>query len=176
MLERLIHRFRDSTRTAPPGAATHQAGVIPYALENGVPVFLLVTTRRTGRWIFPKGACEADETLHACAAREAFEEAGVEGEIAGPAIGAYRDRKHAARTSVIEVEMYPFHVTRQHDEWPESKARKRHWVTLAEARELITTPGLFDLAERADAQIRAAARSPAAAGSAAGQQIKSKIQ
>lgn len=143
--------------------AVAQVGVIPYALAGGVPVFLLVTSRRTGRWIFPKGVCRPDEAAEACALREAFEEAGVDGEILSGSVGAYRDRKRApGRAPVIEVRMFPLHVTRQHDDWPERKLRRRHWATLGEARALITTPGLVELAERAQAQILASPRSQGA--------------
>src|SRR5690606_30264532 len=116
------------------GAATREAGVIPFAIEDGEPVFLLVTSRRTGRWIFPKGVCREHEPAATCAKREAFEEAGVDGEIAGGPVGTYRDRKHGA--GPLLVEMYPFAVSRQHDDWPEKSVRKRHWATLDEARGL----------------------------------------
>ncbi len=136
------------------GRATPQAGVIPYVVEDGVPVFLLITSRRTGRWIFPKGACDGAEHPHDCARREAWEEAGVDGEITGPAIGVYRDMKlRPHRRAVIEVELYPMQVSRQDETWPEQDDRTRHWATLAEARRLITTPGLLELAEQAEAHV-----------------------
>lgn len=159
MLERLIYRWRDpqgEARGGPvTGRARTQVGAVPYVLEDGVPVFLLVTSRRTGRWIFPKGACRSGEAAPSCAAREAFEEAGVEGTVTGGAVGAYRDRKHNA--GPLDVEMYPLRVTRQHDDWPEKTLRRRHWATLAEARTLLSTPGLIDVVERAESQILAAA-------------------
>ena len=36
--------------------ALRQSGALPYAIVNDRVVFLLVTSRRTGRWIFPKGS------------------------------------------------------------------------------------------------------------------------
>jgi len=36
--------------------APRQSGAIPYKIVEGQVVFLIVTSRRTGRWIFPKGA------------------------------------------------------------------------------------------------------------------------
>lgn len=161
MIERLRTMWQGGAERALAVAeAVSQVGVIPYALEAGVPVFLLVTSRRTGRWIFPKGVCRRDEAAEVCAAREAYEEAGVEGEIVSSPVGVYRDRKRApGRAPMIEVRMYPLHVTRQHQDWPERKARKRHWATLEEARSLITTPGLIELAERAEVQILASAGS-----------------
>ena len=159
----MLARLREFWPVRPDDAlasteAVAQVGVIPYALEDDVPVFLLVTSRRTGRWIFPKGVCRSGEAAEFCALREAYEEAGVEGEILTDPVGAYRDRKVApGRAPVIEVRMFPLRVTRQHDDWPERKARRRHWATLEEARTLITTPGLLELAERAHARILASA-------------------
>ena len=145
------------TREKLTGPAITQAGVIPYAVKDGVAVYLLVTSRRTGRWIFPKGGCDAGESAHDCAAREAREEAGVEGEVTGPAIGFYRDRKvHPMRRKLIEVAMYPLRVSKQLEDWPEKDERQRHWATLEEARKLLTTPGLFELVERAEEHILAA--------------------
>ena len=84
------------------------------------------------------------------------EEAGVEGEVTGPAIGFYRDRKvHPMRRKLIEVAMYPLRVSKQLEDWPEKDERQRHWATLEEARKLLTTPGLFELVERAEEHILA---------------------
>lgn len=148
MLQRLKEFWRGGEAGLLAGAASPQVGVIPYAVKDGEVALLLITSRRTGRWIFPKGGVEQGETAEACAAREAWEEAGVEGAVSGEAVGAYRDRKvHPRRARVIEVEMYPFRVDRQRQDWPEQGDRQRHWATLEEARALVTTPGLIELAE-----------------------------
>ena len=52
--------------------------------------FLLVQTSAGGRWTFPKGRVEVGETAAAAAAREAAEEAGVEGTVAPAPLGVYR--------------------------------------------------------------------------------------
>lgn len=155
MLQSLKHIWRPG-RQIPDGPAALQVGAIPYVLREGVAVFLLITSRRTGRWIFPKGGCGKDENPAGCAMREAWEEAGVKGDITGPAVGVYRDRKIRPRAeTVIEVQMYPLCVSEQADDWPEKDERRRHWATLKEARALLTTPGLLELAEKAEAQILA---------------------
>ncbi len=164
MLERFIHRKRDIYADGP---VTREAGVIPFTIEDGEPVFLLVTSRRTGRWIFPKGVCRKDEAAAACASREAFEEAGIEGDLAAKPVGAYRDIKHGA--GPLLVELYPFAVRRQLDDWPEKKLRKRHWATLDEARLLLTTPGLYELAAQAHHALRAQAQIQARQTSSAAQ-------
>ena len=66
-----------------------QVAALPWRrTEQGIEV-LLVTSRGTKRWITPKGWPEADEALHQAAAREAAEEAGVEGAISEREIGRY---------------------------------------------------------------------------------------
>jgi 8-oxo-dGTP pyrophosphatase MutT (NUDIX family) len=125
-----------------------QAGAIPYTLVRGTPVFLLITSRGTGRWIFPKGSPMKGYELWQVAAREAFEEAGVEGEVETAPIGSYRGLKGSLRSAPIEVQMYPLRVARQFDDWPEKESRHRHWVILAEARRLLSDPQLVEMAAR----------------------------
>lgn len=138
-------------RIAPPPPANApvaewQSGVIPYAMVESTPVFLLVTSRQRGRWIFPKGKIAAGMEPHESAHREALEEAGVEGVVATSPLGSYRTWKtRGVRRFVIEVEMYPLRVERQAESWQETGERHRHWVTLAEARRLVTDKQIFDL-------------------------------
>ena len=129
--------------TPPPPAHApvdeRQSGVIPYAIVDKTPVFLLVTSRQRGRWIFPKGKIGKGMEPWESAHREAHEEAGVDGVIETTPVGAYRAWKtRGMRRVVIEVEMYPLRVERQHDAWRETGERYRHWVTLADASRLIT--------------------------------------
>ena len=88
------------------------------------------------------------------AAREAFEEAGVEGEIESVPIGAYRDMKTSGiRRSPIEVDLYPLRFARQLDEWPEKRSRHRHWVILPDAKRLLSNPEMADLAAMLDRRV-----------------------
>jgi 8-oxo-dGTP pyrophosphatase MutT (NUDIX family) len=123
-----------------------QAGAIPYTVVKGTPVFLLITSRGTGRWIFPKGAPIEGYELWQVAAREAFEEAGVEGDVETHPIGRYRGLKGSIRTAPIEVHMFPLRVVRQLDDWPEKDRRHRHWVILPEAKRLLSEPQLVEMA------------------------------
>ena len=123
-----------------------QAGAIPYTIVRGTPVFLLITSRGTGRWIFPKGSPMKGYDLWQVAAREAYEEAGIEGEVETVPIGRYRSLKGSLRSAPIEVQMFPLRVIRQLDDWPEKESRHRHWVILAEARRLLSDPQLVEMA------------------------------
>lgn len=138
--DRLVLRGGD------PGAA-RQAGAIPYTVVAGQVVFLLVTSRGTGRWIFPKGDLMEGLEPWEAAAQEALEEAGVVGEIDRHPVGRYRTLKTLAiRRKVIEVEMYPLRVTGQHDDWTEKQYRHRHWAILPEAKRLLSDPQAAALA------------------------------
>jgi len=139
--------------------AERQSGVIPYTLVDGSPIFLLITTRRTGRWIFPKGRIKDSFEPWESARKEAFEEAGIEGEIETLPVGSYRTWKtRGVRRVAIEIDMFPFKVERQFDNWRETGERHRHWVTLREARRLIRENRLVDLvgivADRVREQVR----------------------
>jgi 8-oxo-dGTP pyrophosphatase MutT (NUDIX family) len=124
-----------------------QAGAIPFTVVQGQVVFLIITSRRSGRWIFPKGAPIEGLSPWQVAMHEAAEEAGVEGDVYTQPIGSYRTMKTLGiRRAVIEVVMYPLRVTRQLDNWPEMKSRHRHWVILPEARRLLSEPRLAELA------------------------------
>ncbi len=146
MLERLATTlpFRFVARQS---VIERQAGAIPYSLVDGQVAVLLVTSRRTGRWIFPKGGLMSGLTAHETAALEALEEAGVEGTIADVPLGSWRTiKRRGVRVTPIEVDMFPLLVTRQHEEWIEKEQRRRHWAGLREARQLLYDPYLADLA------------------------------
>jgi uncharacterized protein len=95
---------------------------------DGIGVWL-VTSRRTGRWVIPKGHPIAGLTPPESAAREAYEKAGIEGETGTEGIGDYRYTKLlriglARRARVI---VFPLLVTRMLKTWPEQYQRRRQW-------------------------------------------------
>lgn len=126
---------------------TRQFGAIPYTVVDSQVVFLLVTSRGTGRWIFPKGDPMKGLAPAQVAAQEALEEAGIEGEVDTAPLGSYRAFKTMAfRRKIIEVEMYPLRVTQQWNDWPEKGRRHRHWAILPEAKRLLSDARVADLA------------------------------
>lgn len=140
-------------RLRPPDRM-RQVAALPYALVDGRVTFLLVTSRRTGRWIYPKGSMIEGRTAAESAAQEAYEEAGVEGVIAEEPIGTYRTiKKGGLARHVVEVDLYPLLVTRQLDSWPEMDRRHRHWVAIREARRLLNDPMLNELTAKLNRQL-----------------------
>ena len=128
-----------------------QAGALPYAVVEGRLAFLLITTRKTGRWIFPKGRIEPDMAPWESAAMEAVEEAGVVGDISETAIGSYRASVGGSGATLIDVDLYPLRVTQQLDDWREKGQRLRHWATLSEAKRLLADRSLARLASKVEA-------------------------
>lgn len=125
-----------------------QYGALPYRLrKDGQLEFLLVTSRTTRRWIIPKGWPMGERPPHKVAAREAEEEAGVEGRIGKRAVGHYHYDKLLANgaTAVCRVDVFALEVKKQHSTWPERKRRERRWVSVEEAASLISDAELAPL-------------------------------
>ena len=123
-----------------------QCGAIPFSVVEGEVVFLMVTSRRSANWIFPKGAPMDGLTSWETAAEEAFEEAGVRGEIAHVPLGEYAHRQSDRPAGLLRVELFPLHVTRQFDDWPEEPQRFRHWALLPQVRRLLVSKQAAGLA------------------------------
>ncbi|MGV8854148.1 MAG: NUDIX hydrolase [Devosia sp.] len=123
-----------------------QVGALPYAVVDGRLSVLLITSRRSGRWIFPKGAIEPELSASQSAALEALEEAGVIGQIEDNPIGSYRTGSDIDGSSLVDVDIYPLLVQTQLDEWKERRQRLRHWAVVSEAQRLLADPALGRIA------------------------------
>ncbi len=109
---------------------------------------LLVTTRRSRRWIIPKGWPIKGLKPAKSAAREAFEEAGVRGRVGGKAVGRFTYKKVLDELGVeanCEVKVYPLLVERQSATWPEFGQRITQWVEPGKAVAMIKEPDLKQL-------------------------------
>jgi 8-oxo-dGTP pyrophosphatase MutT (NUDIX family) len=71
----------------------YQVAAVCYRVRSAGIEFLLVRTRGSGRWTFPKGSAEPGLTHAQAAALEAFEEAGVHGRIEEVSFASYVRRK-----------------------------------------------------------------------------------
>jgi 8-oxo-dGTP pyrophosphatase MutT (NUDIX family) len=121
-----------------------QCAALPYVECGGSKLVLLITTRGRGRWTIPKGWPKSGTPNAALAAREAFEEAGVKGEVGDTPIGTYdyTKRLHLFAWIRCRVEVYALQVDRQFLSWPEQASRKLAWVALGEAGSLVKEPQL----------------------------------
>jgi 8-oxo-dGTP pyrophosphatase MutT (NUDIX family) len=133
-------------RKAGKAALRVQYGALPYreSKARGLEV-LLLTSRRTKRWIIPKGWPIKGLTQAAAAAREAYEEAGVHGAVRKKPLGAYVYEKYLDDSGVTvpcEVKVFALRVTRQEKSWPEQPQREARWLRQNEAAALAGDPGL----------------------------------
>jgi len=128
-------------------AAEPQAGVIPYARVLDQVSYLLITSRGTGKWIFPKGAVPSGADPRHIAEAEAREEAGIIGLVEDHWLGSYRDTKKRENGEKIpiEVTLFPMRVEEQLTNWAEERQRHRHWVTFPELGTLITNKEILEL-------------------------------
>jgi 8-oxo-dGTP pyrophosphatase MutT (NUDIX family) len=129
-----------------------QSGAIVVRFDAKVPRVLLVTAKRNGNWIFPKGHIEKGEKAEAAALREAKEEAGVTGKLIGPAgVLEYGFFGVNAR-----VEYFLAELTREAG--PPEEGRKRVWCDLEEALERLSYKNTRKLLRKAWKQVERLSR------------------
>ncbi|HKS28396.1 MAG TPA: NUDIX hydrolase [Pyrinomonadaceae bacterium] len=119
-----------------------QSGVIPYRVAGAGVEIMLITSRRRARWIIPKGVVDLGAAPEESALKEAFEEAGLEGEATGAELGEYEYEKWGG---TCRVRVYLMRVVRVLDDWPESGARERRWMTVEQAAEAVREERLKEL-------------------------------
>lgn len=135
----LAPRARDEAR--------RQSAALPVIGEGPALRVVLITSREARRWVVPKGWIEKREPPHLSAAREAFEEAGLEGEAEPAALGAYAYAKRMPRGLLLptEVLVFRFRIARLLPDWPEQRERERQLFAPAEAAALVAEPELAAL-------------------------------
>jgi phosphohistidine phosphatase len=128
-----------------------QSSVIPYRVRNGEVQILVIASSKKNHLVIPKGIKEPGLSPQASAAKEALEEAGVEGEVADIAIGSYRYEKWGASCS---VSVHPMKVTRMipDDEWEEHH-RGRQWMSMKKAARLLKQKQLVPMLKKLEAQL-----------------------
>lgn len=121
-----------------------QIAALPWRRLEGVLEVLLVTSRDTGRFVLPKGWPMKALSDPEAAAREAWEEAGVEGRVDPAPLGAYSYDKRLRDGSILAcvVSVYGLEVTREFPVWREHEQRTRHWHEPGVAGALVAEPEL----------------------------------
>ena len=124
-----------------------QVGALCWRVSGKGLRILLITSRDTGRWVIPKGWPMKKRTDWEAAAREAWEEAGVEGVIAPQSIGLYTYRKVLQGGSFIPcaVRVYPLEVQSMRREYPEIGQRSSKWFSIKKAARRVEEPELAAL-------------------------------
>jgi phosphohistidine phosphatase len=114
-----------------PAYYYNQSAVIPFRLHKGKPEILVIYSSNRKHWVVPKGIMDPGLSARQSAAKEAWEEAGVEGRIYDGSLGAYTCRKWGA---ACHVEVFAMEVTHLVPEkkWEESH-RGREWLSPKQA-------------------------------------------
>ena len=121
-----------------------QFAALCYRISKGKTEVLLITSRRTGRWIAPKGWPMDGMTPAECAAQEAWEEAGVVGRAQDRCLGLYSYNKVVAAKADLPCValIFPVRVKSLSAEYPEAGQRQRKWFPLRKAALLVGEPEL----------------------------------
>jgi 8-oxo-dGTP pyrophosphatase MutT (NUDIX family) len=118
----------DSTRGS---NSIEQAGAIPFRRRGPSLEFCLITAAgKPHKWLIPKGVIDPGESPPETALKEAWEEAGLRGDLIAEPVGQYQYRKVGRQLCVV-VFLMEVHVCEKR--WEEDKRRRRQWVTAEEA-------------------------------------------
>ncbi|KNA22063.1 hypothetical protein SOVF_037470 [Spinacia oleracea] len=124
------------------------SGCIPYRFREGCEdcecreedclEVLMISSPNRHDLVFPKGGWENDESVHEAACREAFEEAGVKGNLNTTELGVWEFRSKSTQ-AISSLEggcrgyMFALEVTEELDSWPEQENHARNWLNIRDA-------------------------------------------
>lgn len=140
-----------STEPERPVWHYRQSGVIPYRRSGARLEVLLITSHKGKRWVIPKGIVDPGLSAAESAAKEALEEAGIEGELSPAPVGRYRYRKWGGECT---VEIYLLEVRNLLDQWPEADLRQRRWFDAQQVAAFVREPGLQQQLDRLPALLK----------------------
>ncbi|SPF78218.1 hypothetical protein PRI8871_00811 [Pseudoprimorskyibacter insulae] len=129
-----------------------QVAALCYRIRNGRVQILMLTSRDTGRWIVPKGWPHDGLTYAEGAAREAWEEAGVEGRVDVAPIGCYSYMKLRDKAPDLpcHVDLFPLKVSRLVKKFPEAGERRLKWMGRKKAAKSVREADLAALLRNFD--------------------------
>ena len=116
-----------------------QFGALCWRRRIGKLLILLVTSKRSRRWIIPNGWPQDGATPAEAASTEAWEEAGVKGKTRPVCLGIFSYLKMLPGDASLPcvVAVFPLKVTSLAGIWPEKSQRKRKWVSPRKAAAMV---------------------------------------
>ncbi|MEM8775312.1 MAG: NUDIX hydrolase [Pseudomonadota bacterium] len=134
-----------------------QFGALCYRVRDKKTEVLMISSRRTGRWVIPKGWPMDGKAPAECALTEAWEEAGAIGKVAGECLGLFSYNKGISENDRLPcaVMVYPIKVKKLADTFPESEERNRKWMSPKKAAKKVDEPELAHLLSQFDPKILA---------------------
>lgn len=132
-----------------------QFGALCWRKHKDEVQVLLVTSRRSRRWILPKGWPVHDATPAEAALTEAWEEAGVVGKVTSICLGIFSYSKELADEPNLPcvVAVFPVKVKTLEKDWPEKDSRTRKWYSLKKAANLVDEPELSVMLKKFDPSV-----------------------
>lgn len=121
-----------------------QFAALCYRVKQGKVEVLLITSRRSGRWIVPKGWPMDSMTPSEAAMQEAWEEAGVIGKQKHQCLGLFSYNKFVDGEDDLPcvAMLYPVKVKSLAGDFPEKGQRRRKWFSAKKAAKLVNEPEL----------------------------------
>lgn len=132
--------MRDVLKERADEVLLQRYGAVPWRRDQrGRVRVLLVTSRGRGRWIVPTGWPMKDKPSYLSAAMEAFDEAGVIGDILTYPLAGYRYVRETAEGVLqhYHVTLFALRVRGTLTHWPERKQRIRGWFDPEEAADKV---------------------------------------
>lgn len=138
---------------AAKGNIRTQFGALCYRVRGKKVQILLITSRRSRRWIIPKGWPMDRQTPAQAALTEAQEEAGVHGKAFEICLGLF------TYTKIIDgdeddlpcaVSVFPVRTKKLLHDYPEIDERQRKWFSQSKAASKVREPELRKIIENFD--------------------------
>ena len=142
-----MKRSKQDQFVANSDGSRSQNGALCWRAHRGQIEVLLITSRDTGRWVIPKGWPMAGLSPDIAAAQEAWEEAGVSGQVSHRPLGIYTYDKvvKLGQTLPCAVAVYPLRVDRLAADFPERSERRRKWFADAKAARKVAEAELREI-------------------------------
>jgi len=130
---------------AEPETKPRQVAAIPLRTQGSGTEVCVIRRKDSEKWGIPKGFIDPGNSREQAALTEAYEEAGLTGEIVGKSIGTYDYKKG---NIFLTVAVFMMQVLEEHPTWAEMGFRERRWCTLEEARSLLKNHKVRPLLDR----------------------------
>ena len=127
-----------------------QAAVIAVRNSGADIEVCLIRRQGAGAWGLPKGCIEPGDTSEETALNEAWEEAGINGQLVGQAIGTY---EYAKSGTTLTVAVFVMRVVEELTTWPEIRLRDRRWVPMADAASALRRHPVWSLLDQVSARL-----------------------
>ncbi len=111
-------------------SATWSYGGLPFRKKEGKWEILIVSTRGSERWIFPKGQPEKGLTPSQVALMECQEEAGAKGKVVGHPLLLPYERD----AGLVNLVLFPLQLSKLEPSWLEEGQRERQVIPLDYAK------------------------------------------